>query len=59
MDNAKRAQLWMQVQDWLQQNGPWAVVVQPGAYVATRANVQGYVYNPAWRVNPMVLSKSS
>jgi peptide/nickel transport system substrate-binding protein len=57
-DTAKRAQEWQQVQDYLQQSGPWAAVVQPGIYVATRANVSGYVWNPAWRVNPFLLSKS-
>jgi len=57
-DTAKRAQEWQQVQDYLQQSGPWAAVVQPGIYVATRANVSGYVWNPAWRVNPYLLSKS-
>ncbi len=58
VDNAKRAQLWQQVQDYLQQNGPYAPLLQPGAYVALRANVQNYVYNPAWRVNPLILSKT-
>ena len=40
------------------QNGPFASVVQPGIYIATRANIGNYVYNPQWRVNPYVLSKS-
>jgi ABC-type transport system substrate-binding protein len=57
-DNAKRAQEWQQVQDYLQQNGPWAVAIQPGVYVAMRSNIGSYVWNPAWRVNPMVLTKS-
>ena len=45
-------------QDYLMQNGPFASVVQPGIYIATRANIGNYVYNPQWRVNPYVLSKS-
>jgi peptide/nickel transport system substrate-binding protein len=57
-DTTKRAQEWQQVQDYLQQNGPWAVAIQPGAYVATRSNIGGYVWNPDWRVNPYVLTKS-
>lgn len=57
-DTAKRAQLWQQAQDYLMQNGPWASVVQPGIYIATRANIGNYVYHPQWRVNPYVLSKS-
>jgi peptide/nickel transport system substrate-binding protein len=57
-DSAKRAQLWQQAQDYLLQNGPWASVVQPGIYIATRSNIGNYVYNPQWRVNPYVLTKS-
>jgi peptide/nickel transport system substrate-binding protein len=57
-DTVKRAQLWQQAQDYLMQNGPWASVVQPGIYIATRANIGNYVYNPQWRVNPYVLTKS-
>ena len=57
-DVQKRAALWQQAQDYLMQNGPWATVIQPGVYIARKANVGGYVWNPAWRVNPYVLSKS-
>jgi peptide/nickel transport system substrate-binding protein len=57
-DNAKRAQLWQQAQDYLLQNGPWATVIQPGVYIATRANIGNYTYNAAWRVNPYILTKS-
>ena len=57
-DTAKRAQLWQQAQDYLMQNGPWASVIQPGIYIATKTNIGNYAYNPAWRVNPFVLTKS-
>ena len=57
-DTATRAALWQQAQDYLMQSGPFAVLVQPGVYIATRAAIGNYVYNPAWRVNPYVLSKS-
>jgi peptide/nickel transport system substrate-binding protein len=57
-DNGRRAQLWQQVQDYLMQQGPYAAVIQPGIYIGTRSNIGGYVYNPAWRVNPYVLTKS-
>ena len=57
-DNTKRAQLWQQAQDYLQQSGPWAAVIQPGVYIAMRSNIGGYVWNPAWRVNPFTLSKT-
>jgi peptide/nickel transport system substrate-binding protein len=57
-DTAKRAQLWQQAQDYLMQNGPWATVIQPGVFIATRANINNYVFNPEWRVNPYTLTKS-
>ena len=33
-------------------------VIQPGVYIATRANIGNYAWNPDWRVNPYVLSKT-
>ena len=57
-DTTKRAQLWQQAQDYLMQNGPWASIIQPGVYIATKAGIGNYAYNPAWRVNPYVLTKS-
>jgi peptide/nickel transport system substrate-binding protein len=57
-DLTRRAQLWQQAQDYLMQSGPYAVVVQPGIYIATKAGIGNYNYNPAWRVNPYILSKS-
>jgi peptide/nickel transport system substrate-binding protein len=58
VDTTKRAQQWQQAQDYLMQNGPWASVIQPGVYIATRANIGGYVWNPQWRVNPYIITKS-
>jgi peptide/nickel transport system substrate-binding protein len=57
-DVATRAALWQQAQDYLMLNGPFASVIQPGVYIATRSRIGNYVYNPAWRVNPYVLTKS-
>jgi peptide/nickel transport system substrate-binding protein len=57
-DNNKRADLWRQAQDYLMQSGPFAVAVQPGVYIGTRANIGNYSYHPQWRVNPYVLTKS-
>jgi peptide/nickel transport system substrate-binding protein len=56
-DTVRRAQLWQMAQDYLQQSGPFAVLVQPGVYIATRANIGNYFYNPSWRVNPYILTK--
>jgi peptide/nickel transport system substrate-binding protein len=57
-DTATRSLLWQSAQDYLMQSGPFAVVIQPGVYIATRSRVSGYSYNPAWRVNPYELTKS-
>jgi peptide/nickel transport system substrate-binding protein len=57
-DTVRRAQLWQMAQDYLQQSGPFAVLIQPGVYIATRANIGNYFYNPSWRVNPYILTKS-
>jgi peptide/nickel transport system substrate-binding protein len=57
-DTARRAQLWQQAQDYLQQSGPFAALLQPGVYTATRSNISNYVFNPSWRVNPYVVIKS-
>jgi peptide/nickel transport system substrate-binding protein len=57
-NTSTRAQEWQQIQDYLMQSGPWAPVIQPGVYIATRANVHGYQWNPDWRVNPYAMTKS-
>jgi len=57
-DVNRRGQLWQQAQDYLLANGPWASVIQPGVFIATRSNISNYVWNPDWRVNPYVVKKS-
>ncbi len=57
-DVATRAGLWQQAQDYLMENGPFAVIVQPGIYIGTRTRIANYVYHPQWRVNPYILTKS-
>ena len=57
-NTTNRSLLWQQAQDYLMQNGPFAVIVQPGIYIGTRSRIGNYVYNPQWRVNPYILTKS-
>ncbi len=57
-NSARRAQLWQQAQDYLQQSGPFAVLLQPGIFTATRANINNYTYNADWQVDPYALTKS-
>jgi peptide/nickel transport system substrate-binding protein len=58
VDTSRRAALWQQAQDYLMQNGPWATIIQPGVYIATRSNIGHYIWNPQWRVNPYTITKS-
>jgi peptide/nickel transport system substrate-binding protein len=53
----KRAELFTQIQDYLQQKGPFAPFLQPGIQVGLNSAVRGFVYNPQWRVDLALLSK--
>ena len=53
----ERVKLFGQIQDYLQQNGPWAPFVQSGVQVGLGANLKGFVYNSQWNVDVALLSK--
>jgi len=53
----ERAKLFGQIQDYLQQNGPWAPFVQSGVQVGLSAGLKGFVYNSQWNVDVALLSK--
>jgi peptide/nickel transport system substrate-binding protein len=57
MDNTARVAIWNDIQAYLQQNGPFVPLVQPGMAVAIRQNVKGYVFNPSWKVDPYLCAK--
>ena len=57
MDEDKRAEIWNDIQVYLQQKSPWVPLVQPGVIIAIRQNVKGYVYNQAWWVDPYLCAK--
>ena len=56
-DTPARIELFTQMQNYLIESGPYAAVVQPGLQVGLRKAVQGFVYNPQWRVDLGLLSK--
>ena len=56
-DDAVREQLFQQMQDYLMEKGPYAPLVQPGLQIGLNAQLQGFVYNPQWRVDVSLLSK--
>ncbi len=53
----ERVKLFGEMQDFLQQNGPFAPLLQAGTQIGYSAALKGFVYNPAWRVNVALLDK--
>ena len=46
LDSAKRVELYGQLVDYVQNNGPYAMLYQPTRVYAVRNNVEGLVYDP-------------
>lgn len=57
VDAAKRADLFGQIQTYLQESGPWAPLVQPGIQFGYRADLKGMAYNPVWNIDPATFSR--
>ena len=56
-DDAVRAQMFVEMQDYLIAQGPYAPILQPGIQIGLRSNIDGFVYNPQWRVDVSLISK--
>ena len=56
-DDAARAELFGQIQDYLQESGPYAPLFQPGLQIGLNGDIEGFVYNPQWRVDVALISK--
>ncbi len=56
-DDATRAGMFGEMQTYLMEKGPYAPLFQPGMQVGLRSNVQGFAYNPQWRLDVAGLSK--
>lgn len=54
----ERIALFHQIQDYLQEFGPWAPFLQPDIQVAFSADLQGYVWHPAWNHDLSILSRA-
>ena len=46
LDSAKRVELYGQLVEYVQNNGPFAMLYQPTRVYALRNNVQGFIYDP-------------
>ncbi len=57
-DPDARLEIFHQIQDYLQQSGPWAPFLQNDTQVAFRANLQGYVLHPSWTLDVSLLSRA-
>jgi peptide/nickel transport system substrate-binding protein len=57
MDNSVRVELWDKIQAYLQTSSPFIPIVQPGAVVAHRQWLKGYVFNESWKVDPFLVAK--
>lgn len=56
-DDGVRAGLFVQMQDYLMEQGPYAPIIQPGLQIGLSSALNGFVYNPQWRVDVSLLSK--
>ncbi|HEX2621397.1 MAG TPA: ABC transporter substrate-binding protein, partial [Phototrophicaceae bacterium] len=57
-DQAKRLELYGQIQTYVQQNGPFAPFNQPDILTAFGADIQGYVWHPQWLIDVALLSRA-
>jgi peptide/nickel transport system substrate-binding protein len=56
-DPEKRADLFGQMQTYLQGNSPFAPFVQPGVQIGYRADLKGFAYNQQWNIDPATFSR--
>jgi peptide/nickel transport system substrate-binding protein len=56
-DDSVREGMFVEMQDYLMEQGPYAPILQPGLQIGLSSNVQGFVYNPQWRVDVSLISK--
>ncbi len=57
VDPDLRVELFRQMQDYLMEKGPYAPILQPGIQIGLSSRVQGFVYNPQWRVDVSRIAK--
>ncbi len=56
-DDEARAAMFGEMQDYLMEKGPYAPILQPGIQIGLNSALEGFVYNPQWRVDVALLSK--
>ena len=56
-DDEARAAMFAEMQDYLMAQGPYAPILQPGIQIGLAGGLEGFVYNPQWRVDLALLNK--
>ncbi|MEM7126510.1 MAG: ABC transporter substrate-binding protein [Chloroflexota bacterium] len=56
-DDSVRSGMFGEMQDYLMEQGPFAPLMQPGLQIGLRTDIDGFVYNPQWRVDVSLLNK--
>lgn len=56
-DDSVRSGMFEEMQDYLMESGPFAPLMQPGLQIGLRSDIDGFVYNPQWRVDVSLLNK--
>jgi peptide/nickel transport system substrate-binding protein len=57
-DPEERLAIYGQLQDFMQESGPFAPFNQPDIQTAFRADIQGYVWHPQWLIDVALLSRA-
>jgi peptide/nickel transport system substrate-binding protein len=57
VDAAVRVDLIQQIQRYMQQNGPFAPLVQVGRQIGLRADITGFSFNPQWDIDVVLLGR--
>ena len=53
-----REQLFTDLQNFMQQSGPFAPFNVPDLLTAFRADIEGYVFHPQWTLDVALLSRT-
>ena len=59
LDAGTRTDLFTQIQDYLQQKGPFAPFLQPNVQTAFRSDLTGYYWHPQWLVDLSLLARAA
>lgn len=57
-DQDARVALYVQLQEWAQDNSAFAPFNQPDIQTAFRANLEGYIWHPQWLIDVALLSRA-